>query len=204
MRIKRLLILINCLLAGLVVFTGVQVISGRWPQSRDREIQGSKSDRDAGPQVTPPAPRTLEAYRMVIDQDVFNTPKSSGPGSHPQEKIKNTALQVRLKGTILGQDQRSYAVILDGQTGREDLYAQNDFVQGARILEIQKERVILSTGGAREALDMDAGKGAPSREAQSKAGIRASAPPKPGREVQRSVRREPGRPAVKSPSSPKP
>ncbi|MEW6664883.1 MAG: type II secretion system protein N [Thermodesulfobacteriota bacterium] len=198
MKIKRLLILVNCLLAGLVLFTGVRLISSKWSLRKAPDVQAAKAGLDESPRWNPPVPQGLEEYRVVIDRDVFNTAKDAAAQSHraEQEKIRNTSLRVRLKGTIIGQDQRSLAVILDGQTGREDLYGQNDFLQGARILEIQKERVILSIGGTREVLDMDAGKDTPPREPRAKPGTRVSPQARPSRETQRPAGREAPRPMV--------
>jgi hypothetical protein len=202
MKIKRALILANCLLAGLILFTGVRVASRWMAQPRDRETQSVQDGTELSSWGTGAAPRPLEAYQEVMDQDPFRTMKGSGKEVRQPEKLRSTTLQVKLKGTILGQGQRSYAVILDGVTGREDLYAQNDFVQGARILEIQKDRVILSAGGARESLEMDSGMETTYREAPAGRVARPSPPARAGRGDWGAARKEVQKPVAISPPKP--
>src|SRR5262249_7855987 len=72
-----------------------------------------------------------------------------------------TSLRVKLLGTLLaGRPQWSLASILDTGTNRAQTYMVGDKLEGAEVLEIERERVIIFNNHRREFIDGDAGAGA--------------------------------------------
>jgi len=87
---------------------------------------------------------------------VFDT-TTGGPAVPVTEEktIKSTELDLKLKGTVVGENRNSYAIILDGKTNKEDLYYLNDIVQGARIVQVLRDQVVIELKGVKEVLLME-------------------------------------------------
>jgi general secretion pathway protein C len=65
-----------------------------------------------------------------------------------------TQLQLKLLGTIAGGQSLGLADIQDSQNRMENLYHVGDTIQGAKIEEIARRRVVLLVDGRREVLEM--------------------------------------------------
>ncbi|MCI5211442.1 MAG: hypothetical protein D3910_22265 [Candidatus Electrothrix sp. ATG2] len=70
------------------------------------------------------------------------------------QPVPTTSLKLTLQGTILGDDQTSRAIIIDGNKKEQKLYRIGDAVQGAIIESIERGKVILEVFGAKETLTM--------------------------------------------------
>ena len=92
---------------------------------------------------------------MIAQRDVFRAGKvdSQSPVREDAD-IQVTERNLQLKGTVVGEGPKSYAVIVDHDSSKEDVYFQDDFVMGARIARILKNKVILDSNGTQEALLM--------------------------------------------------
>ncbi len=101
-------------------------------------------------------PRSLKEYERLSKSDIFKISPKTSPtsGMSTAEGSKGTTLDLKLKGTILGNNGPSYAVIEDGKTKTQLLYSLNEQVQGARIVAIEPDHVILSVQGKNEMLMM--------------------------------------------------
>ena len=53
---------------------------------------------------------------------------------------------------MVGQNRESCAVILDGRTNKEGLYYVNNSIQGARIVNVMTDRVMIIVDNKEEAL----------------------------------------------------
>lgn len=93
-------------------------------------------------------------YQPIIESDIFDTKKVVPKVPVKQKEIQVTKLNLELRGTIVGENEESFAIIWDRDTRKQDLYSLNDFVQEARIIEIMLDRVTLSLEGRKEALIM--------------------------------------------------
>jgi len=154
MSVKKFLLLINIFLTGLILWMATNIFltwasSKQWKsplQTKDLHAKGS-SETFSNNQ------KKLKDFETVIKNDIFHTTKKVSKTSVKKEKgIKFTDLNLKLKGTVVGENNKSYAFILDGSTNKEDLYYLNNFVQGARIVKIMSDRVILNLGGREEVL----------------------------------------------------
>ncbi|MGQ0508193.1 MAG: type II secretion system protein GspC [Myxococcaceae bacterium] len=71
-----------------------------------------------------------------------------------------SGLRVRLLGTLLAsKPEWSIASLQDAVTMRTQTYMVDDEVQGAKVLEIERTKVIILRGGRREYIDNEAGSG---------------------------------------------
>lgn len=152
--LRKPLLLLNICLAVLILYIALNTVltwtSNKHEKSRPQgEVLRSKSL--TGKSFV--RPKKPENYEIIIRRDIFKTKKVAQKASTEQEKtVKITDLNLKLKGTVVGKDRDSYAIILDGTTNKLDLYHLNDFIQGTRIVGILSDRVILNLDGEEECL----------------------------------------------------
>jgi type II secretory pathway component PulC len=154
MNIKKIVLLINVCLTALVCWAGASIVLGWAPEKSDENKAQPETLKTASPvKRGDNRPKRLEQFQNIIQDDIFNTSKDT-PNSAAKDYnvLKVTDLNLTLKGTAVGDKGSSYAIILDGSTNEEDLYRMNDSVQGARIVDILSDRVILNLRGVNEAL----------------------------------------------------
>ncbi len=157
MNLKRYLLLINICFTVLILWVASNIVL-TW---------ASKKQNTGLPQVSREKPtssvgassgklKKFQDYQRVVRYDVFDT-TISGPAVPVKEEktIKATELNLKLKGTVVGENRNSYAVILDGKTNKEDLYYLNDFVHEARIVQVLRDRVVIELEGGKEVLFME-------------------------------------------------
>lgn len=189
MKLRKYLLLINVVLTALLGWTAYSVYVN-WSADRQRESLTSKAG-------IPQPVNTSQAgsssgpsyYQSIITQDIFGTSKQK-PTIEQAEKpkvvveIPVSRRSLSLKGTVVGRNNESYAVISEAKAPEGDVYRVNDMLQNARILEILPDRVILEADGKQEVLvityDLNTeGQNAPAGEIQRPSG------PGPGAEVQK-------------------
>lgn len=140
---------------ALVVYVGAQVVMHRWPR-------GSQTSKIAeGHPIEPsetPSPlssrKPIQRFEVIATGDVFRTHKPAVPRKavERQPVLQETKLNLQLKGTVVGEDSPSYAMILDGRTRQEEMYRVDEYVQGVRIEGIRRDGVILQGEKGREFL----------------------------------------------------
>lgn len=72
------------------------------------------------------------------------------------ERIKPISVSppLVLRGTIISNPHKSYAIIEDMATGVQDLYGLGDIVSGAKIVAMNRNKVVLDYNGTKQELDM--------------------------------------------------
>jgi type II secretory pathway component PulC len=182
--LKKSILGANALLTGLIVWMAATIFLG-WNSEEhldgspgaEESVKSSPAERSAGRMMN------IAAYQKIIQGDIFETAGAAPkpvPVSVPkaEEKIIPTQLNLRLKGTMLG-DEASFAVIADGRTNQEKIYARNENVQNARITDILSDRVILEVNSRKEALILFPEKG--DRKEEVKGNIPQKPPSTPPR-----------------------
>lgn len=104
-------------------------------------------------------PRTAdENVRKVLERNLFGPPpsadKTKSAGGQPAADLQPTSLSLVLMGTIVSAGEESRAIILEKDTKNQDIYQQGDVVQGAVVKEILRKKVVLTSEGRDEILDM--------------------------------------------------
>jgi type II secretory pathway component PulC len=157
MNLKRYLLLTNICFVALIFWVASNIVL-TW---------ASKKQNIGRPQISHEKPtssvaissnrlKKLKDYQSVIRYDVFDTTISGPVVPVKDEKtLRFTDLNLKLKGTVVGENRNSYAIILDGKTNKEDLYYLNDFVHGARIVQVLTDRVVFELKGSKEILLME-------------------------------------------------
>jgi len=181
MNSKRILVLGNLLVMALAFWMAASILFTWVSQRRSAEsedLSGPPGSRSAVPRQA----KTLADYGLISERDLFHSAKfeSAGPVKE-QATIRVTERNLQLKGTVVGDGPGSYAVIVDHDSSKEEVYFQDDFVMGARIARILKNKVILDSNGKEEALLMtDERRGLPELGASKREPVSGAALPAPG------------------------
>ncbi len=113
------------------------------------------------PPIPKPAKRPLGAYAAINARDIFNPPK-------PVEEVKieapppPTKLNLKLWGVSLHSRGKSYCVIEDLASRKQEVYRIGDQVPGsATVKQIKWDHVVLDRGGFEEILEIAQPSGGP-------------------------------------------
>ncbi len=160
MKLKKILLITNICLTGALVWLGINTYA-TWDSDRlshgEPQAEALTRERQNGPPKR--ALRTGKDYRLIVSKDIFGTSPNAVRAPQKQEKkeeeeIVTTDLDVELKGTIVGENGTSYAIISQGRKKGDEIFGMNDSISGAKIVEIYTDKVILSRNGRREALPL--------------------------------------------------
>lgn len=158
-----LLITLACVLAVEGVYTVVEkklgapdekaVVVAQVPERKQVEAAATRRSAD-------------DNVRKVLERNLFGTPpasdKAKSAGEQSAADLQPTTLSLVLMGTIVSAGEESRAIILEKDTKNQDIYRQGDVVQGAVVKEVLRKKVVLTTDGRDEVLDMtEAAKFAP-------------------------------------------
>ena len=156
MNLKKTILLVNVFITililwmlGTIVFTWASNLGGK-SNIKEKVLQ-SKQPSTAVAVLT----KDLKDFEPIVKKDIFKTPEDTSGAAAVRKDGGNkqaTSLNLKLRGTAVGENNASYAIIFDGSTGKEDLYELNATIQGARIQEILADRVILNIDGREETL----------------------------------------------------
>jgi general secretion pathway protein C len=114
-------------------------------------------DQASQPPAEPPPP-PLADYEAITKRDIFNTGhEEAAPVAQKIdiENLEQTDLQLKLWGTVIGQNERAYAVIEDTKAKEQNLYRAGDTVQTAVVKLILREKVVLRVDDRDEILAME-------------------------------------------------
>jgi general secretion pathway protein C len=101
--------------------------------------------------------RALQQYAVIQERNLFGAkgrtatpppPRPPAPAPAPAKPAAN----LKLVGTVVGSSERTYAVIEDLSTKRQELYRIGDLVREAKVVEVTRNRVVLDNRGRREEL----------------------------------------------------
>jgi general secretion pathway protein C len=179
---RQVHIAFNLLAITAIVFIGVDVFY---------RILGFRLDQfDSGVSYTTSRHRDTRqkgseghSYQVIVDRNLFGAARVAERKEQSAEEIINlapTTLQVRLLGTIAGDEKNARAIIEDNKR-EQGLYRVGDDIQGAVINRILRGKVVLRVNGRDEVLTMD--------DKEEDSGRRAAAPVERPTRTSRAVRR---------------
>ena len=146
------------------------------------------SAKELTPDTPPPRP-TLDHYAVILQRDLFTSVVSGTEEKTDSNHNKPRAdVTFKLRGTVVVSSGNSYAIVEDPASKEEELFHENDVVQGYKIVKIMRNKVIVDKDGVEEVVEVV------EEEARSSAG--------PIRPVQRPGQIK--RPPVRRPVSVKP
>ena len=153
--VKRYLWLIHLALIAAGVYIGSDlfwaVIGSRIEPGRRLPIDSPSAAAEATEK------RALEQFAVIQQRNLFGARDrniTSGPPRPPPPPPPppKPAANLKLVGTVVGPPERTYAVIEDLSTKRQDLYRLGDVVREAKVVEVTRNRVVLDNRGRREEL----------------------------------------------------
>jgi len=170
---RQLYIAFNLFIIAAVTFIGVDIfyniIRVRLYDFETDSVFAVRSPRrnaGQGPDV--------RSYRAIVDRNLFGATGQPDNETGPEQigDLEPTTLQVRLLGTIAGDDQSTRAIIEDQQKREQNLYRVGDAIQNAVVNRILRGKVVLRVDGRDQILTMDeqkkaAGQDRPVRQAPS-------------------------------------
>lgn len=153
------------LLTTLIVIGGVEVLVWQLqkylkvkPQTIRKEITTNQVTIETQTTATPSASKTTAQLKKVItERQLFGVPLTVTSKQQELDLPAITAndLQVLLMGTIGSSSDGSRAIIMDKTDKTQAIYRKGDSVQGIRIKEILRQRVILAIDGQDKILEMN-------------------------------------------------
>lgn len=94
-------------------------------------------------------------YQIILTRNLFGPlPEKEDNGENYGVSLNVTDLGIVLMGTVQGRESSNRAIILDKASHSQDLYGVGDVIQGAKIQDIQRGKVIIALDGRFEMLDM--------------------------------------------------
>ncbi|PKN26322.1 MAG: hypothetical protein CVU64_18060 [Deltaproteobacteria bacterium HGW-Deltaproteobacteria-21] len=188
MNSKKILLAVNILIVILAAWTGVDLVKtwtgGQKPPDPllDRNLRAeAKEEKVLGDA------RKMSDFQAIAQQDIFRTTRQipEKPAEpEKEEKIEVTRLNLKLKGVVVRKSGKSFAVITDPRTRKDEIYYQNDTLENARIMKILSDHVILEVGNRKEALLLFAESDPPGNVAASKPAVKS--------EIRQPVKGAPG------------
>lgn len=107
----------------------------------------------------PPPRRTWDRRKVILDRNLFNvsTLVAQEPPPEPEEDLEATKLPLQLLGTVAHSDPGlAWAAVQDLKNRTHEVVRVDDQLLGARVLSIERRRIVLENEGRREELALDA------------------------------------------------
>jgi len=163
--IKKYPLVVMVPLLGGIVFVGVTAAHTVY-QSLSYTPPAISSDKKITEDTPRPRP-TLDYYAVIADRNLFASASSSleEKAAEPGKGAPSAAnVPFKLKGTVVVTSGVSFAIVEDTATKKEELFHENDVVQGFRILKISRNKMIVDRNGYEEVVEvLDEQEKAPTR-----------------------------------------
>ncbi len=154
--INRTLVLLQAMLMAGVVFSGVKsgyrLLLGELAPCVIFRAPETEFRKNAAVAMRP-----FSEYAVISRRNLFATQEPSDRQriSSDIERLRQTRLKLKLRGTISGSENAARAVIEDASGKAQFLVKVGDAVQDAVVVMILKEKIVLLVGGREELLEMD-------------------------------------------------
>jgi len=105
---------------------------------------------------TPATRPTLDHYAVIVQRDLFTAAVSGTEEKTESDKNKPrpAAVTFKLRGTVVMSSGSSCAIIEDPASKKEELFHENDMVQGYKIVKIMRNKVIVDKDGVEEVVEV--------------------------------------------------
>ena len=160
---KNFFLIINIVLFTFVAFFGVEIMYSSLELWLTDNSLYLKEKLPPEHNDNKPAMLKHRNYSKIVSANIFNV-ITERKGKLFQEKpeleditqLKKTLLKLKLLGTILSDDaENSYVVIQDQKAINQSLYQVGQLVQGAEVIKILRQKVIIKYNGENQVLEMD-------------------------------------------------
>jgi general secretion pathway protein C len=102
---------------------------------------------------------SLSYYRPIIQRNIFGSTGQTSQEINTEkiENLEHTSLKIALLGTVVGDQDKAFAVIEETDKKKQDLYRVGDTIQNAVVKKILRGKVVLSISDKEEILTMEEG-----------------------------------------------
>lgn len=154
---KNLLGVLNLVLVVLCAYAAALIV-----HDLRRPAPELKAAAATGQALRAPAspPKTFNAYKPILDRNLFKSAlqEVTAPPAEAEvpEEVEESPLQAKLIATIATHDQKKSTATIEDLTSRErEVYRVDDtLMKEARIVRIERKRVIVLRNGAHEKLSL--------------------------------------------------
>ncbi|MBW2016429.1 MAG: hypothetical protein JRH13_10840 [Deltaproteobacteria bacterium] len=104
--------------------------------------------------------KTFDQYSAILDRNLFSVVVDETAVSpekdliHQIDQLELTSLNCTLIGTIVNKNGTSWAIIKDNQSGVQDKYSVGSVINGAKVVLILRNKVVLNIDGKDQLLVM--------------------------------------------------
>ncbi len=152
---KRYITILNLILITISIYVGVNLFYNMITLKLDSVLFFPSIGRqNATDEIN--MPYQLSHYNAISKRNLFNIKTVAQKTTHPTKinSFKKTDLKLKLLGTVIGPDNKNYAVI-ESEGGKQNLYRVGDTILNASVNLILREKIILNVNGKEEILEME-------------------------------------------------
>jgi len=153
--IKKYPLVVMLPLAAGIIFVGASAAHTVY-QSLSYTPPAISSSKKLTEDTSQPKP-TLDYYALIADRNLFASAASSleERAAEPGKGAPSAAsVPFKLKGTVVVTPGVSFAIVEDAATKKEELFHENDVVQGFRIIKISRNKMIVDRNGYEEVVEV--------------------------------------------------
>ena len=152
--VKKYPLVVMVPLAAGIIFVGVSAAHTVY-QSLSYTPPAISSEKKTIENTPQPKP-TLDHYAVIAQRNLFASAASGLEERGEAGKGAPSAASVpfKLKGTVVVTSGVSFAIVEDAATKKEELFHENDVVQGFRILKISRNKMIVDRNGYEEVVEV--------------------------------------------------
>ena len=153
---RQLYIAFNLFVIAAVIFIGVDIFYNIL-RVRLYDFEGDSVVTVRSPRRDARQGPAVRSYQAIVNRNLFNATGRPDKESGQEQigELEPTTLQVRLLGTIAGDEQSARAIIEDQQKREQNLYRVGDAIQNAVVHRILRGKVVLRVDGRDQILTMD-------------------------------------------------
>jgi general secretion pathway protein C len=153
---KKYITILNLFLIGAIIYFCVNTFYGIAAMQLDPgppNPAGSSKKSDPVKKTLLP----LSHYKTIFERNLFqtNTKANIKTSSINIDTLKQTDLKLKLWGTVTGLEDKTYAVIEEAKTRKQNLFRIGDTVQNATVKMVLREKVVLNVNGKDEVLEIE-------------------------------------------------
>jgi type II secretory pathway component PulC len=158
-RVLRLIVKRYPMFVMVPLLVGIAVVGASMAhtvyQSLSYKPPAASIDRNLSEHTSRPRPG-LDQYAVIAQRNLF-TSAASGLEEKTQAgkaASSTSAMPFKLKGTVVITAGVSIAIIEDTATKKEELFHENDVVQGFKIVKISRNKMIIDRNGNEEGVEV--------------------------------------------------
>ena len=159
MQLHRAILPVKLILVAVLIWAIFDLLSGDYNEQETPVVSRAKVEVPKTEISSLERQPLSTDYEVILERNLFHLSQHAESDTNDasvlsSERQGNTELQLRLLGTVAGNEKFARAVIEDLETSSQGLYATGDSIQGARIERIERNRIVLLHEDIEQILDL--------------------------------------------------